>query len=508
MKFNKKPSIVSSISNHKDLTENDAGGIAFKTDVKTELFLRTVSCLFGEPKYYKTVQESDDELIELIHVVAKQDPEFVLKLAVYSRDVMHLRTVPLVLLTEYANSMAVGKVKNARKYVPKIVKRVDEITELIAYQLARNKITDRKTKLPMMIKFGLADAFNNFNEYQFAKYNRDGEVKLKDALLLCHPKPSDENQQKLFDKIVSGTLETPKTWEVLTSTKGSTPEVWAEASTVMPYMALMRNLRNLLENKVNMTPIIKKLTDENLVLKSKQFPFRFYSAAREVERVNSVDTPLVVDALNEAMRISVQNLPVMNGVTYVVVDVSGSMNAGLSDKSSVKRKEIATLFGAITNTFAEKSIVAVFADICKSVPLMKSSSILDNQKKLSKINVGGNTNAHLAFEWLNTNKQFVDRIILFSDMQCWDTGGHYYYDKSMQKSVVEEFKKYRCNVNSDVYMYSCDLSGDGTIQIPQDTLNLALIGGWSDRIFEYISIFEKDKKTMMDDIEKISPKTF
>lgn len=38
----------------------------------------------------------------------------------------------------------------------------------------------------LMIKHGLANAFGKFDEYQFAKYNRDGAVKLRDVLFLTH----------------------------------------------------------------------------------------------------------------------------------------------------------------------------------------------------------------------------------------------------------------------------------------------------------------------------------
>ena len=75
-------------------------------------------------------------------------------------------------------------------------------------------------KLSKQIQYGLEEAFNRFDEYQFAKYNRATEVKLRDALFLVHPKAKDEEQQQLFDKIVNGSLETPYTWETELSALG------------------------------------------------------------------------------------------------------------------------------------------------------------------------------------------------------------------------------------------------------------------------------------------------
>jgi hypothetical protein len=43
------------------------------------------------------------------------------------------------------------------------------------------------------VKNGLARAFQKFNAYQLAKYNRGGRgvITLKDVLNICHPKPKE-----------------------------------------------------------------------------------------------------------------------------------------------------------------------------------------------------------------------------------------------------------------------------------------------------------------------------
>jgi len=52
-----------------------------------------------------------------------------------------------------------------------------------------------------MIRYGIRNAFSKFNEYQFAKYNRDGEVKLRDAMFLTRPEPLSEDRKILYKKI-------------------------------------------------------------------------------------------------------------------------------------------------------------------------------------------------------------------------------------------------------------------------------------------------------------------
>ena len=65
-----------------------------------------------------------------------------------------------------------------------MVARADEITELLAYyQMANERFKAKKlNKLSRQIQKGLAMAFNKFDEYQFAKYNRKASITLKDAL--------------------------------------------------------------------------------------------------------------------------------------------------------------------------------------------------------------------------------------------------------------------------------------------------------------------------------------
>ena len=90
---------------------------------------------------------------------------------------------------------------------------------------------------------------------------------------------------------------------------------------------------------------------------------------------------------------------------------------------------------------------------------------------------------------------YADRVILLSDMQCYDNAWY------SNKSVVEYATKYRSTINPNLIVYSVDLAGYGTTQLPPDDPRLAKIAGWSDRIFKFIPMFESDKKTAIGVIE-------
>lgn len=510
-KFNKIQTIKEELASHPDAIQNYEGALAFKLDALTDLYIRAASTLVGEPKYYESAKDADSELLKSIQKAIEVDPEFVLQLAVYCREKLYLRSVPMMLLAEFANSKAVGKVPNARKYVTRVIQRADELTELIAYQFARNKVVPRaKAKLPMMLKYGISDAFSKFDEYQFSKYNRDSTVKLRDALFLTHPKSLTPERQTLYDKIAQDTLENAETWEVMRSTGKMTwhdviYNIFHKDGKIMNYMAQLRNLRNCLQDStVTQTDILllcKMISDKNAVLHSKQFPFRFLSAYREAQKIVHPLTPQVLDALEMAVSYSIENVPKLEGTTLIASDVSGSMETSISKNSTVQRWDIGIVLGIMAHRFCQQSITGIFGTEWKAVPLAKySTGLLANSMKLRSISneVGWSTNGYKVIDYLTNNNIPVDRIMIFTDCQMWDSSG---YDQTFAETFIKYQQKY-----PNVKLYCFDLSGYGNVMIPQNTKNVCLIGGWSDKIFDFVKAFEETgQSSVIQTIKAIKP---
>lgn len=200
----------------KDTTVNYMGAKAYRMNAETELYAAVVTCMVDD-SYYESNAERLDRIRELI---AKCDPAFVARLAVYARREMNLRSVPVILAVELAKRHSGDDL--VRRTVAAVVRRADEIKEILAYyQLANDREGTKKlNRLSKQVQKGLSDAFNRFDEYLFAKYNTDAEVRLRDALFLVHPKAKDEAQQAIFNRIVSGSLATPYTWETEMSELG------------------------------------------------------------------------------------------------------------------------------------------------------------------------------------------------------------------------------------------------------------------------------------------------
>ena len=524
-KFNKQNTITRQMSEHPDAVLNKEGGLSFTTDPLTELYMRAATCLVGEPKFYESAQFADQELISAARRALTADPKFVLQLAVYCREQMHLRSVPLVLCAEYAN-IAPGTVDNARQYISRVIQRPDELSELIAYQFKRNAVSSRKTKLPMAIKAGIAGAFPKFDTYQLGKYRGDNSaVSLKDALFMTHPKAKNPEQQKDWDNLVYGTLETPVTWETqrsqgLKNWSEVIHSVFNKDGKINNYMAQIRNLRNIMKSPdvsdEDIALVCTMLSDFVAVKNSKQLPFRYLTAYRTIRygmwterRGNEIimhegDTDItehpminsVLDAIEKAAAISVNNMPMLPGKTLIACDVSGSMFKQISEKSVVQNFDIGLMLGSMAHQFCNISITGIFGDIWETIPMSKQSGILSNviDMRGHEGEVGYSTYGHKVIEYLLKNGIRIDRILIFTDNQMWNSASDIQF--------APAFIKYQRKVPG-VRLYSFDLAGYGTIEVPQDTKNVSLIAGWSDRIFDYIRMNEMKGDNQLDAIRSI-----
>ena len=497
-KFNKK-------SAGSSVTVNHEGAKAYKLSDEMELYSAVVTASLDN-KFY----ESNDHRVERVqNLIAKCNPEFVAKLAVYAREKMYLRTMPLVLAVELAKIHSGDNLVS--KMTNRIVQRADELTEILAYYQKANPRKDKTKKLNKLskqIQKGLALAFNKFNEYKFAKYDREGDVTLKDALFIVHPKPDNDVQQKLFDKIAKGTLKTPYTWEVELSKLGQekykTEDAKAKAfkkkweelidSGDVGYMALLRNLRNILEAKVSakhIAKVCKVLADEEEVAKSKQLPFRFLSAYKEVKDLSSTHATEVLDAIEDAALASVTNIKGFNDKTPVMIscDVSGSMDTSLSEKSKVRYYEIGLVLGALAKAKMKSSFFSVFGDTMKVMPVSKRALLGSVSTMYRTADVGCSTNGYLVIQHLLENDIDVDKVLMFTDCQLWDSSEFGYH------SISKEWKKYRAT-HPKANLYLFDLAGYGNTPLKIEKDGVRLIAGWSDKVFEVMDALEKGEEAL------------
>ncbi|GHN00610.1 ribonucleoprotein [Cytophagales bacterium WSM2-2] len=486
---------------------NYEGEKAFTLDERMELYSAVVTSSLSD-KFYESTDKRVDRIRALI---AKNDPLFVAKLAVYTRNKMYMRSMPLVLAVELAKTKAGSLIGQAVKGV---VQRADEITELLAYyQVANSRVGTKKlNKLSKQVQSGLAGAFNKFDEYQFAKYNRAAEIKLKDALFLVHPKAENENQQALFNKIAKDELEVPYTWETELSALGQkkfTSEKekqaafrakWEELITSgkLGYMALLRNLRNIIEANVSgdvISEVCVLLSDAKAVANSKQLPFRFLAAYREIKQLEYEAVPMVLDALEKAVEQSAVNIRGFGKETSVVIacDVSGSMQKPISAKSKIMNYDIGLMLAMLLQSRCEFVQTGMFGDQWKIINVSRKN-ILANVQEFYKREgeVGYSTNGYLVLKDLIDRQKKVDKVMMFTDCQLWNSN---IVDHVMQKSITALWNDYK-KIAPNARLYLFDLAGYGNTPIDVKTSGVYLIAGWSDKIFNVLAALENGQSAL------------
>ncbi|MBA7552313.1 hypothetical protein ES705_44871 [subsurface metagenome] len=446
-------------------------------------------------------------------LITKVPYEFTAKLAIYAREKMYLRSIPLVMAVELCK-IRKRNFYLVRDLITRIIQRPDEIVEILSYYQEANKRegTKKLNKLSDPLCKGVAEAFHKFDEYQFAKYARDTEVKLRDALFLCHPKPMGKLQKALFKKIAEKTLEIPYTWEVELSKEDgrSKKEKWTSliSSGKLGYMAQLRNLRNMLEadpNNLNM--VLANLSYEKNVLKSRQLPFRFFSAYREIAEVGEFKSSAIMECLESAIFFSTNNIKGFDENTNVLIacDMSASMTSTISEKSKIKNFEIGLVLGMLLQNKCKSVITGLFGDSWKIVQLPRVGILANTHKLANMIGVvGHSTNGYLAIRWLIDNKKVADKVFIFTDCQLWDSVDMFAYASFRERehsTLSEEWNKYKSIApNSKLYIF--DLAGYGQAPIDIKRNDVFMIAGWSEKIFEVLDSLEKGESNLAE-IEKI-----
>lgn len=314
----------------RNTVQTHGGAPAFPHIDATQALRRSVlSCLLWESQFYEDGQSIADR-IERLAMEAPKDA--VMSLAVEARSIHNLRHAPLMLLSALAKRGGSG----VAKAIADTIQRPDELSEFLSLYWRNGK-----TPIAKQVKKGLALAFQKFNAYSLAKYNRDNAVKLRDVLFMVHAKPKDEEQAAVWKQLVDGTLSAPDTWEVELSAGKDKRETFTRLirEEKLGYLAVLRNLRNMTESGVDPALIRSAI----LARKGAQrvLPFRYVAAARAC--------PQMEPALDEALSEAISDMTPLSGNTVVLVDVSGSMDQQLSGKSDLTRMDAACALASLIN---------------------------------------------------------------------------------------------------------------------------------------------------------------
>lgn len=416
-----------------------------------------MACLLWEDLAYEKGSDVSKNIATLIPTV---EAEKVFEIALEARTKQKLRHVPLFMALEML------KYEDHRAYVarllPLIITRADMLTDIMGLYFK-----DGKRPVAKALQKGLAAAFANFDEYQFAKYDRDNAVKLRDVLFLTHPKPSNAEREELYKRIANRTMATPDTWEVALSSGADKNEAWSRLlqEKKLGALALLRNLRNMTEVGVKRSLIIDSLASS----KSQWLlPLNFLSAYKE--------NPDYIRHIEGMMFRMFGNMPKLQGHTVFVVDVSGSMSAQISAKSKFNRMEVASAMAVFAMEMCED--VTIYATAggnehkTKKMEAVRGFGMIRQITEAARTLGGGGIYTRQCLEYIKNELkgETPERIVVFSDSQDCDT-----YNR-----IPAPFGTYNYIVDVSSHARGVNYKGVWTAEI----------SGWSEQFLSYIAAFE------------------
>lgn len=372
------------------------GAVAKHISPEAQLRRSVMSCMLWEGEFYESGVSISERIKSLIPQV---DPRAVADIAIEARSKMNLRHVPLLIVRTMA--MLPKHRALVAETLASVIQRPDELSEFVSIYWK-----DKRQPLSAQVKKGLAKAFTKFNAYSLAKYNRDGAVKLRDVLFLCHAKPKDDAQAADWKQLVNGTLPVPDTWEVALSSGVDKKEAWSRllAENKLGALALLRNLRNITQAGIPL-PVIRAAVAG--MSTTRVLPFRFIAAATHA--------PQLEPELEAAMFRNLLDHPKLPGHTVLMVDVSGSMSSKISGKSDLTRRDAACGLAMLLREVCESVEVVTFSDNLIPVPPRRGFALRDAIDKSQHHN---GTNLRGAINFVNKQVTPADRLICISDEQA------------------------------------------------------------------------------------------
>jgi len=515
-------------------TVNYEGGKGFLTDTRSELFRLATVNFVGEDTFYEKASDRDDRYAALISELAVSDFDWLAKMLTWLRSEGNMRSASLVGAAHAVKARVEnGLFEGNADLINSVLQRADEPGEFVAFWRSKFGHT-----LPKPVLKGLKEAMSRLiTSYSFLKYDSVKRgYRMADLLQVVHPSPKDERQDALFKYILASRFDKDvepdaillpllsarrklmampvqeradflrgkhhtqeqivtelhiagMTWEALAGWLQGPMTDWAWEAIIpnMGYMALLRNLRNFDEAGVSRKvreEVAQNLADPAQVASSRQLPFRFLSAYL------NAPSDLWRQPLNDALTASLSNVPELRGRTLVLVDTSGSMStAPVSKNSAVTAAQVAALFGVVMAARNPGSVdLFGFAGGGWGGPsnrvvfpheVKRGASPLREVDRFVK-RIGEVGHGTQMTEAIRQTFKGHDRIVILSDMQCFQDDGRKLADWSNDPIPVPD----------NVMVYGIDTVGYKATAIDPSLRNRHEFAGLTDAVFRQMQVIE------------------
>jgi 60 kDa SS-A/Ro ribonucleoprotein len=332
---------------------------------------------------------------------------------------------------------------------------------------------------------------------------------LADVVRLVHPKPATPARQALygylldrnpdparlpdlvrqFEAFKAGTLaEVPDVpFQMLTGLELDR-SAWRAIARTASWQATRMNLNTFARHGVFadgalVDIVAARLRDQAAIVKARAFPYQLLAAKRALA---SEVPPAIVAALEDAMELSLANVPEIAGQVFVCPDVSGSMASPLtggrgSATSAVRCVDVAALVTAALLRRNPTAEVLPFEERVVPLQLSARDSVMTNAERLAAVN-GGGTRLSAPLTKLNARRAVGDLVVIVSDNQSWAG-----VQGRRGTETMRPWQEFRAR-NPRARLALIDLQ-PGTTSQAIDRDDILNVGGFSDDVFLVLGDF-------------------
>lgn len=499
-------------------THNNAGGVAYAFDSKHKLAQYACTGVFNGT-YYSSAEEQLDEILKLLPEI---DVSFIAKTALYARQSGFMKDMPAFLLAHLTTRGEEGR-HCLENVFNKVINNGKMLRNFV--QFMRSGTIGRKS-LGSAPKRLVRNWILNRDPERLFKDSVGNDPSMADLIKMVHPTPKDKKQESLFAYIIGKKRDDDNLPELIkqyerfkNDTTAEVPDVpfqmiasldikdnvWIKIAQNAHWQMTRMNLNTfsrhgVLKDKKMVDMIANRLADPKLIRDAMVFPYQLFCAY-----MNTKDVPIEISlALQDALEISLSNIPEIDGNVVVCPDVSGSMGSPATghrqgSTSSMRCIDIAALVAAAMLRNNPKASVMPFEGRVVDLVLNPRDSVMTNATKLASIG-GGSTCCAAPLAKLNATGAKVDLVLYVSDNQSWINSGGFRYGNGTDVMQQWEILKSR---NPKAKMVCIDIQPYGNSQ-SVDRDDIINIGGFSDSVFDVISSFVKgDKSHWVDVINKL-----
>jgi 60 kDa SS-A/Ro ribonucleoprotein len=514
--------------------KNDAGGAGYELTAEQALAqLAATGCLTDT--FYAN---SEMQLDRVLEACKKVDPQYIARVALYARQKGFMKDMPALLCA----ILSTRDVKLLSTIFSRVIDNGKMLRNFV--QIMRSGIVGRKS-LGSRPKKLIQDWLNTVPIKKLIEAYVGNEPSLADIIKMVHPKANHPIRNAFFRWAVGKKIEDINTlpneirnfevWKRLKAQGGTTadsdmilpktvdgefmlpsvpfqmltslqlePKDWKAIALDANWHTVRMNLNtfnrhDVFKDQEVVRMLAEKLKDPEVIRKVRVFPYQLYMAYKAAQQTAP---HAITEALQDALDVSVENIPQLKGRIAIFVDVSGSMSSAVTGNrgsvtTQVTCREVAGLMAASLVHRNKDAMVVQFSDKASLMAVNPRDSILTNATVITD-GFGGGTDCSLPFKVLTATGQKVDLIIVLSDNESWIetrpsqgrmAGNASFIQVGRGSGSMIEYENYRSRVNPACKLVNIDLAPNVVVQAHEVKDRILNVGGFSDEVFKIVSMF-------------------